>query len=63
MCPWQLLEAGDEDPNDPLGHLNFGSSPELLFKPCGADDDEEQCFIGPSGKAYAWDPLIRLPKE
>lgn len=57
----QILEAGDEDPMDPIGHLDFGTSPELLFRPCDTSDDE--CFIGPEGKTYAWYPMITLPAE
>lgn len=57
----QLLETGDEDPADPIGHLDFGSSPQLLFQPCDVMDD--QCFIGKEGKTFKFDPLIRLPHE
>jgi len=58
----QLLESGSEDPDDPLKHVNFGTSPELLFRPCNADDVEaDMCFfVNSEGKSYAWDPLIRL---
>ena len=38
----QLLEVGDEDPMDPIGHYNFGSSPELLFRPCNATSLDEE---------------------
>ena len=50
-----------EDPSDPIGHLDFGSSPELLFRPC--DTSDEECFIAGQGKTYAWDPLIHLPPQ
>jgi hypothetical protein len=56
----QLLETGNEDPADPIGHVHFGSSPQLLFKPC--NDNAPSCYVGTKGKTYAWDPLIRLPK-
>jgi 2,3-bisphosphoglycerate-dependent phosphoglycerate mutase len=58
----QLLETGLEDPNDPLGHLDFGSAPELLFQPCDSENDEE-CFLGADGRSYRYDPLIRLGEE
>lgn len=61
----QLLESGNEDPEDPLKHVNFGSSPELLFRPCCHVTDEQdvdECFVA-EGKSYAWDPLIRLPRS
>jgi len=48
----QLLDDGKEREN-PVGMVseyNFGSSPDLLFKPCSSDDDEEDnneedCFL------------------
>ena len=60
----QLLESGNEDPDDPLRHVNFGTSPELLFRPCNTDEEGEAdtCFVSAEGKSYAWDPLIRLPR-
>jgi hypothetical protein len=30
---------------DPLARYNFGTSPELLFKPCDAEHSDE-CFTG-----------------
>ena len=38
---------------------NFGTSPELLFKPCDSSDND-MCFIGGEGRSYAYDPIIRL---
>ncbi len=58
----QLLETGEEDPSDPIGHLDFGSSPELLFQPCDSENDAE-CFLGADGKSYRYDPLIRMTSE
>ena len=61
----QLLDDGTDSPerlDDPLYGYDFGSSPELLFKPCDTEESEE-CFLGPSGKTYAFDPLIRLPNS
>ena len=57
----QLLETGEEDPADPIGHLDFGSAPELLFRPCDVGDEE--CYIGADGVSFAYDPLIRLPRD
>lgn len=46
---------------------NFGTSPELLFKPCqqSASEDGEagQCFLGAEGRSYAYDPVIRLVRS
>ncbi len=63
----RLLEDGTEDPNNPLGDYNFGSSPELLFNACPEDEEEMegaeyggQCFFFPDGRSYAYDPLLRL---
>ena len=54
---------------------DFGTSPELLFKPCkqftdddptqgdlgsDSDGDDGQCYLGAEGRSYAWDPVIRL---
>ena len=54
---------------------NFGTSPELLFKPCKVSDSEDeggagdgdagadgedQCYLGAEGRFYAYDPVIRL---
>ena len=65
--PVRLLEDGTEDPNNPLGDYNFGSSPELLFNACPEDEEEMegaeyggQCFFFPDGRSYAYDPLLRL---
>lgn len=54
---------GDED--DPLARFNFGTSPELLFKPCdyNTENASESCFIGSNGRSYAWDPVIRLRRK
>jgi 2,3-bisphosphoglycerate-dependent phosphoglycerate mutase len=58
----QLLDDGLHDFSlDPLARYDFGTSPELLFKPCGEDADS--CYLGGDGKSYAWDPVIRLPLE
>jgi len=65
----QLLDDGnetDEDFANPLRRYHFGESPELLFKPCNYENDEDatQCFVGENGKSYAYDPIIRLrPKQ
>ena len=69
----QLLETGNEDPYNPLKGYNFGSNPELLFRPCDEADGSE-CFIalptdsdGVNGDRnilrFAYDPLIRLPND
>jgi hypothetical protein len=42
-----------------MRRYNFGTSPELLFKPCDMSDSD-QCFIGGEGRSYAYDPIIRL---
>ena len=59
----RLLEDGTEDPNNPLGNYNFGSSPDLLFNSCPEEvstQASEQCFFFPDGRSYAYDPLLRL---
>jgi hypothetical protein len=58
----QILDDGLHDFSaDPLARYNFGTSPELLFKPCGEDADS--CYLGGDGKSYAWDPVINLPRN
>jgi 2,3-bisphosphoglycerate-dependent phosphoglycerate mutase len=59
----QLLDDGGYDNGDPLERYDFGSNPELLFRPCGVDDDE--CFLPTTigGRSYAYNPLIRLPQD
>ena len=57
---------------DPIARYDFGTSPELLFRPCdfrntsndsssSLNEDTDECFISDSGRTYAYDPLIRLP--
>jgi hypothetical protein len=52
----------------PCSRHNFGTSPELLFKPCsqstagGEDGEGGQCFLGAGGRSYAYDPVIRLAR-
>ena len=64
----QLLDDGlDDGTKDPLERYDFGTSPELLFRPCDLSVDES-CFVplygspyGPgSVRSYAFDPIIRL---
>jgi hypothetical protein len=65
----RLLDDGKRDSN-PLTKYNFGTSPDLLFRPCDLSDDDLQadgkekdsCYLDESGKLYAYDPIIRLPK-
>lgn len=65
----QILDDGcesEEDYLNPLRRYSFGESPELLFKPCDFTEDgsdNKECFIGPNGKSYAWDPVVRLKKK
>ena len=59
----RILDDGVDrkDEDDPLSRYNFGSSPELLFKPCDYSDvDADSCFIGANGRSYAYDPIIRF---
>jgi hypothetical protein len=59
----QLLDDGLHDFSlNPLARYDFGSAPELLFKPCDVEG-ADSCFLGGDGKSYAWDPVIRLPLE
>eukprot|EP01036_Dinobryon_divergens_P029378 gene29378-38463_t len=52
-----------------LIEFNFGSSPDLLFKPCDQDDfgeagtDEDDCYLDGSnlGKSYKYNPIISFP--
>jgi hypothetical protein len=55
-----------------IHRYNFGTSPDLLFKPCDLDNedleigsitqnDTDQCYIDDNGNLYAYDPIIRLP--
>lgn len=68
----QLLDNGDhnnlENPMGMLRQYNFGSSPELLFKPCDykGNSDADSCFVYElNGRIYshAFDPIIRLPEK
>lgn len=61
----RLLDDGlPYDTHDPLSRFNFGTSPELLFKPCDEIGTEtDSCFIVEGGKSYAYDPIIRLNKN
>jgi len=62
----QLLDDGlDDGTKDPLERYDFGTSPELLFRPCDLSSDDV-CFVPPygpqygPGRTYAVDPIIRL---
>ena len=67
----KLLDDGKRDSN-PLVKYNFGTAPDLLFRPCDLSDDDLQvggaaaekdsCYLDETGKLYAYDPIIRLPK-
>lgn len=67
----QLLDDGIERPDGPMSMLqeyNFGSSPELLFRPCdvGGGDKQDQCFLlyGEDGSSnLLYDPILRLPPQ
>jgi 2,3-bisphosphoglycerate-dependent phosphoglycerate mutase len=54
----QVLEDGIDQ--DPLSRYNFGSSPDLLFKPCDLDNDNEVCYLGKDGKSYQFNPIIEF---
>ena len=54
----QVLEDGIDD--DPLARYNFGSAPELLFKPCNSEDSEGVCYIAKNGKSYQFNPIIQF---
>lgn len=60
----QLLDDGEERDN-PIGMMSeydFGTSPNLLFRPC--DADAEECFLYQAdGVSYAFDPIIRLSRK
>mmetsp|Transcript_11181 Transcript_11181/g.15391 ORF Transcript_11181/g.15391 Transcript_11181/m.15391 type:complete len:622 (+) Transcript_11181:61-1926(+) len=66
----QLLDDGKERENSVglVSEYNFGSSPDLLFKPCSSDDEEDSsddsgCFLdgyGLGDKSYKHDPIIRI---
>ena len=65
----KLLDDGKE--TNPLSRYNFGTSPDLLFRPCdltdddlqvnGKEEEKDSCYIDEAGKLYAYDPIIRLP--
>ena len=69
----KLLDDGKDI--NPVVRYNFGTSPDLLFRPCDLSDDDLQvtgkegetdeekdtCYIDENGKLYAYDPIIRLP--
>ena len=63
----QLLDDG-KDRESPVGlvsEYNFGSSPDLLFKPCDQDGsgDEDECFLAgydSNSGSLKHDPIIRL---
>ena len=69
----KLLDDGKRDSN-PLVKYNFGTAPDLLFRPCDLSDEDLQvaggegaaekdsCYLDETGKLYAYDPIIRLPK-
>lgn len=52
----QVLDDGIDD--DPLSRYNFGSAPELLFRPCDVKDNDTICYIAASGKSYQYNPII-----
>lgn len=56
----RLLDDGTDA--DILTKYNFGSAPELLFKPCSEDDDTAEECVLVGGRAFSYDPLIRLPE-
>jgi hypothetical protein len=66
----KLLEDSTKVSNS-LSTYNFGTSPDLLFRPCDLDEDDLQskseedekdsCYLDESGQLYAYDPIIRLP--
>ena len=62
-CVQLLDDGGYADNVDPLARFDFGSNPELLFRPCKVDDTE--CFTPSTfgSRSYAYDPLIRLPPD
>lgn len=45
-----------------ISDYNFGSNPELLFRPCNVTDDDI-CFVGDDGQGFLIDPFIRLPEH
>ena len=57
----QVLEDGIDD--DPLSRYNFGSAPDLLFKPCDQKDNDAICYIGKNGKSYQFNPIIEFPRR
>ena len=72
----KLLDDGKG--GDLLSKYNFGSSPELLFRPCDIGDDDEinglmevdavlnsgrNCYVDPQGRLFAYDPILRLPDK
>ena len=60
-CVQLLDDGGYTEFSDPSARYNFGSNPELIFRPCEADDTE--CFwsFDSGSRSFAFDPLIRLP--
>eukprot|EP00746_Dinoflagellata_sp_MGD_P021982 gnl/MRDRNA2_/MRDRNA2_151339_c0_seq1.p1 gnl/MRDRNA2_/MRDRNA2_151339_c0~~gnl/MRDRNA2_/MRDRNA2_151339_c0_seq1.p1 ORF type:complete len:750 (+),score=112.91 gnl/MRDRNA2_/MRDRNA2_151339_c0_seq1:149-2398(+) len=54
----RLLDDGKD--TDILTKYDFGSSPDLLFKPCYEEDADECVIVG--GRSFSYDPLIRLPE-
>ena len=62
----RVLESPNEEDNSNLFlKYNFGSSPELLFRPCNLADGEisKYNYPGPNGQtfSFSYDPYIRLP--
>ena len=60
----RLLDDGQmptEPGADPLARFNFGTSPELLFKPCADGDDS--CILTDVGRSYSLDPVIRFRQQ
>lgn len=71
----QLLDDGRarENPVGQVSEYNFGSSPDLLFKPCEMEgegevlqqeaDEAEECFLdgyASGSRSFRHDPIIRL---
>ena len=69
----QLLDDGVErdSPTALWEQYNFGTAPELLFKPCNSDSEgigssssDDSCFAySVGGITFQRDPIIRLEKD
>ena len=59
----RLLDDG-QYPSDPIERHDFGTSVDMLFRPCDfAVNSTQYCYFGDTGRTYAYDPLIRLPNK